>query len=117
MIWGREPALWLATISASLSLAVTLGAPGLSAEQAALIVAAITAVFGAWKAATVRPVAPAVFTTLVTAIAALVTGYGFAVSSETVGAVQAIVVTGLALLLRQQVSPVVSIRAARAARR
>jgi len=53
----REPTLWLQTISALLAVLVTFGFTGLSATQAALIVAALSAVIGAVNAVVVRPVA------------------------------------------------------------
>ncbi|GIJ10720.1 hypothetical protein ACFFMR_18820 [Micromonospora andamanensis] len=104
-IFGREPTLWIQALSAFLGVAVTFGVPGLSATQAAAIVAATSAVFAAINAALVRPVAPAAFTGLVTAFAVLVAAYGLDVSQETVGAVQLTVVAVLALLTRTQVTP------------
>jgi hypothetical protein len=104
-IFSREPALVLGFISAALSLGTALGVQGLSAEQTALIVAAISAVFGVATAVMTRPVAPSAFTTLVAALAALAAGYGFEVSPEVVGAVNALTLAGLTLLTRAQVSP------------
>ncbi|GAB3856523.1 hypothetical protein GCM10029963_53040 [Micromonospora andamanensis] len=104
-IFGREPTLWIQALSAMLGVLVTFGVPGLSATQAAAIVAAVSAVFAAINAALVRPVAPAAFTGLVTAFAVLVAAYGLDVSQETVGAVQLTVVAVLALLTRTQVTP------------
>ncbi len=104
-ILGREPTLVIQAISALLGVFVTFGLPGLSATQAAAIVAVLTAVTTAINAAMVRPIAPAAFTGLVTAIAVLVAAYGLEVSQETVGAVQVAVVGVLALLTRTQVSP------------
>ncbi|GAA4928671.1 hypothetical protein GCM10023224_04920 [Streptomonospora halophila] len=104
-IFGREPALILGFISAALGLGTALGVPGLSGEQAALVVAAITAVFGVATAVQTRPIGPAAFTTLVTAVAALAAGYGFDVGPGVVGAVDAMVLTGLSLLMRGQVKP------------
>lgn len=105
-IFGREPTLILQAVSALLSIFVAVGMPGLTAEQAALVVAAISAVFGVVNALAVKPVAPAAFIGLVGAVAALVTGYGLEVSQELVGAISASVVTILALLTRVQVTPV-----------
>jgi hypothetical protein len=103
--FGREPTLVLQTISAALAVLVTFGFSGLSSTQAALIVAALSAIVGAINAALVRPVAPAAFTGLVAALAALVTGYGLDLSQELVGAAQVLVVTVLALVTRVQVTP------------
>lgn len=105
-IFGREPTLILQSISALLAVVVTFGLPGLSATQAALIVAALSAAVGVVNAVLVRPIAPAAFTGLVAALAALVAGYGLDVAQQTVGAVQVAVVAVLALITRNQVSPV-----------
>ncbi len=100
-----EPAIVLQTISAGLALMVTFGIPGLSAEQAALIVAVVAAILGVITALKVRPIAPAIFTTLITAGAALLTGYGLDLSQEMIGAVQVFVVAVMTMLTRGQVSP------------
>lgn len=99
-----EPTLILQFISAALSLVVALGF-GLSSDQAALIVAAITAVFGAVNAFMVRPIAPAAFTALVGAVAALAAGFGFHLSDGVIAAINGLVITALALLTRHQVTP------------
>lgn len=104
-IFGREPTLVLQAISALLAILVSVGIPGLSAEQAALIIAALSAVIGGVNAVLVRPIAPAAFTGLVAAAFSLFAGYGLDVSQGTVGAIQVAVVTVLALLTRGQVTP------------
>lgn len=104
-VFGREPTLVLQAISALLTVFVAVGLPNLSAEQAALIMAVISAVFGVVNALVVRPVAPAAFIALVGAGAALLAGYGLEVSQELVGAISAAVVTILALVTRVQVTP------------
>lgn len=104
-IFGREPALVLSVVSATLSLLATFRLDGLNDEQAALIVALISAVFAAISAAVTRPVAPSAFTGVVTAGAALLAGYGMDVPPETIGAINAALLSMLALLTRGQVSP------------
>ena len=106
MIPTREPALYIGAVSAGLSLLVALNFHGLSSEQAALIVAAITAVGGVVAAVATRPVAPAAFTALVAAVAALLAGFHFGVAPGTVAAVNGLVLAVLALVTRHQVSPV-----------
>jgi uncharacterized protein (DUF697 family) len=101
----REPTLYLQALAALLGVGVALGLPNLSGEQAALIVAACTAALGVVNALVVRPVAPAAFTSLVGAVAALAAGYGFELSAEVVGSVNALVLAALALLTRVQVTP------------
>lgn len=103
-IFGREPALIISTVSAVLSLVVTFNI-GMTGEQAGAIVAAVSASFGAIAAAMTRPIAPTAFTAVVAAGAALLAAYGLNVSAETVGAVNAVVLSVLALLARGQVSP------------
>jgi len=102
--FGREPALWISVISGALSLIVSLGI-GLDAEEAAGWVALITALFGAATAVLTRPIAPAVFTTVVTASADLLAAYHYDVSAGTVAAVNGFVLAVLTLLTRAQVSP------------
>lgn len=104
-IFGREPTLVLQAVSAVLAIVVTFGLPGLSAGQAALIVAVLAAGIGVANALAVRPVTPAAFTGFVAAGAALLTGYGLDLSQEFIGAVQVAVIAVLALLTRVQVSP------------
>jgi hypothetical protein len=105
-VFGREPTVWLAAISGLLSIVVTFGWDGLSAEQASLIVLGINAVFGAWAAWETRPIVPQVFTYAVTSLFAVGAAYGLDVSQETVGAINVALVAVLALLTRSQVSPV-----------
>lgn len=102
----REPALIIGAVSAALSLLVALNFHGLSSEQAALIVAAITAVGGVITAVATRPIAPAAFTALVAAVAALLAGFHFNLDPGTVAAVNGVVLAILALITRHQVTPV-----------
>jgi hypothetical protein len=103
-IFGNEPAVIIGTLSAALSLAVTLGI-GLSADQAGAWVAFITVVFAVATAVMTRPIAPAAFTGLVTVAATLLAAYHFDVSGGTVAAVNGTVLAVLTLLTRGQVSP------------
>jgi hypothetical protein len=105
---NREPALWIGVLSGSLSLLVALQIGNLSSDQAALIVAAITAVGGVATAIATRPIAPAAFTALVAATAALLAGFHFNVSAGTVAAVNGLVLAVLTLVTRHQVSPLVA---------
>lgn len=104
-IFGREPTLILSAISGALGVLVAFGLHGLSAEQAALIIAVVSAVFGVLNAIVVRPFAPAAFTGLVAAAGALLAAYGFNVSQEVVGAVQVALLAVLALFVRVQSTP------------
>lgn len=104
-ILGRDPILWLAFISAALSIGTALRFDGLSADQVALIVAAINAVFGLIGAFLVRPIAPQAFTFAIAAFTALVASYGYEVSSEVIGALNVAVLAALALVTRGQSNP------------
>lgn len=105
-ILGREPTLIIQSMSAVLSVIVALGVKNLSAEQASLVIAVITAGFGLVNAIAVRPIAPAAFIAFIGAGAALLAGYGLEVSQELVGSITVATVAVLALLTRGQVTPV-----------
>jgi hypothetical protein len=104
-IFGREPVVVINTLAAVLGLIVSLGITGLTAEMAGGIVGFVTAVLGGIAAAMTRPIAPQAFTAIVAAGAVLVATFGYDVSQETVGAINTVVLTGLTLLTRAQVSP------------
>lgn len=110
LIWGREPSLVIGVIASALSLLVGFGFEWLNGEQAALFVAAINAVLGVVNAVSVRPIAPAAFTYLVGAVAALAAAYGLDVGQEVVGAINGLVLSTLMLLTRGQVTPTSSPR-------
>lgn len=101
----REPTLLIAVAASVLGLVVTFGFSWLTTEQAAVIVALLNAILGVVNALKVRPIAPAAFTYLVGAVATLAAAYGLELGQETVGAVNGVVLTVLALLARVQVTP------------
>lgn len=102
----RDPTLLIQFIGALLSVLVAFNL-GLSDEQAALWMAVIAGVFSAINAAVVRPISPAAFTGLVTAVAALVGGYGFEIGPEKLSAINFAVTMGIALFFtRPNVTPV-----------
>jgi hypothetical protein len=100
-----EPALILGVVSSTLSLIVALNI-GLTAAQAGLWVALITALFSAVTALAVRPISPAVFTGVVVAVGDLLMGYHFHVSPGVLAGVSALLLSVMTLLTRHQVSPV-----------
>jgi hypothetical protein len=104
-IFNREPVAVLNALSAVLGLIVSLGVTPLTPAMAGGIVAFVTAVLGAAAAAMTRPIAPQAFTTVVAAGAVLVGTFGFDVSQATVGAINGVVLAGLTLLTRVQVTP------------
>jgi hypothetical protein len=101
-----EPALLIGTLSAGLSLLTAFALPGFSAVQVAAIVAVFNAGLAVAVALRVRPVGPAVFTGAVAAVVALVAAYGYDVTPQVVGGLNALVVAVLSLLTRGQVTPV-----------
>lgn len=101
-IFGREPAVVVAAIGAFLTFAAAVGIPGLDAGAAAALAALVSA---GVIAATTRPIAPALFTGVVTAGVAVLAEYGMHVSDEVVGSASALVLALFALLTRAQVTP------------
>jgi hypothetical protein len=111
-IFGREPTVVLQSLSAALSVVVAFGVPGLSAENASLIIAAGAAGIGVVNALAVRPVAPSAFVAAITAGSALLASYGLGLPQEAVGSISAAVPAVLALFVRGQVTPVTDPRPA-----
>ncbi|MGI5144778.1 hypothetical protein ACQEVC_45425 [Plantactinospora sp. CA-294935] len=102
-LWGREPALVIGAIGALLTVLASLNMPGIDAGAAAAITAFASAVIIAF---TTRPIAPALFTGVVAAGAALIAEYGYNVSDGTVAAISGAVLAGFALFgIRPQVVP------------
>lgn len=100
-----EPALILGVISAAVSLIVALNI-GLTAAQGGLWIAVVTAVFGLATALFVRPVSPAAFTAVITAVGDLLLGYHFHVDPGVLAMVNGFVLSVLTLVTRHQVTPV-----------
>lgn len=103
-IFGREPALWIAVISALLGLLVTFPL-GMSASQSTAIIATVTAGAGAVQALLTRPWSLGLFSGFISSVAVLLAGYGLDVSAETVLAVQLVAQTVLTLIARGQIWP------------
>jgi hypothetical protein len=103
-IFGREPALYLNTLSAVLGLVVTFNV-GLTQDQAGWLVAGVSAVLGAIAAALTRPIAVQAFTTLVATVASAVAAFGYNVAPTTTAAINGLVLAVLMFLTRGQVTP------------
>jgi hypothetical protein len=100
---GREPALIISAAGTVVTLLVALNIPGMSAGAGAAITTFVSA---AIIALTTRPVAPALFTAVVAAGAALFAEYGLHLSAGVVAAVSSVVLVGFALFgIRPQVTP------------
>jgi len=104
-ILGREPTAWLQMLSAVLGFLVTFGWDVLTARQAGLIVALVSAVLATINALLVRPWMPTIFAGVITAGAALLAAYGLELNQEMVGTVQMLTVAVMGLVIRSQVTP------------
>lgn len=104
LILGREPALWLNSLSAVLGLVVTFNV-GLTEDQAGWVVAGVSAILGAIAAALTRPIAVQAFTTLVATLASAIAAFGYDVSPTTTAAINGLVLAVLMFVTRGQVSP------------
>lgn len=104
-VFGREPTLWIAVIAAILNWLVGFSWDGLTAIHAVWINAAINAIAAATAASMTRPIAPQAFTYAITTIFGMLTAYGLDFTQEQVATTQMLVLTILALITRNQVSP------------
>ena len=104
-LFGREPALWISFAASLLLLLGTLGFRWLDGDQAILIVTALNALAAAATAYAVRPISPAIFTYAAGAIVSVFAAYGLKVTPDQLAMLNAVVVMGLGLLTRGQVSP------------
>lgn len=105
-IFGREPALWIGTISAVLSLLVGFGISGLNDLLVAALVAFLNAAAAAWIAWHTTPVLPTVFTGLVGAAAVLAGALGFDLTQHQVSLTAATAAAIVAVIARAQITPV-----------
>lgn len=105
-LFNRDSAQWLQVSATALGLGVAFGLFGLDADTAATVQAVIIAVFGVFAALQVKPIAPTVFGTLITATSVLLARFGLEWTSDQVGAVQLAVAGVVALLVRPQQTPV-----------
>ncbi|RSN13732.1 hypothetical protein DMH25_08040 [Streptomyces sp. WAC 01325] len=103
-IFGREPALWLNSLSAILGLVVTFNV-GLTEVQAGWLVAGVSAVLGAIAAALTRPIAVQAFTTLVATIGSGVAAFGYEVAPTTTAAINGALLAIIMFITRGQVTP------------
>jgi hypothetical protein len=104
-ILGYEPTLILGFLTSLIVFAGGLGFSHLDPVQASLGAAVVAAIFGIINALAVRPVSPVAFTYAIGAIGTFLASYGFDIPTATLGALDALVIAGLTLILRGQVSP------------
>lgn len=102
-IFGREPALWVAAISAVLMALAGFHISWLDAGQSTVIVAALAALVMAF---TTRPIGPGLFVSAFAAGAAVFAEYGLPMSEAQVTAVGVVIMAIFSLLgIRPQVTP------------
>lgn len=104
-IFGREPAAWIGLIQALLALALSSSAFSLTPETVALIMAVVTAAFGVYTAWVTAGTMLGVIVGLANAVAALVVGYGFNLSTATTSAAIALITVALGFFQRTQTTP------------
>ncbi|MFC0504207.1 hypothetical protein [Micromonospora costi] len=105
-ILGREPAVLINAVAALLALFVAFGADFLTAKQAGAVEAFLAAAATAWLLSKVRPIAPTLFTGVITTGATLAAAYGFELSQEQVGSITAASIALMtALVIRPQSTP------------
>ncbi len=109
-IFGREPAVWAGLIGSALTLLGTLGFDWFDGQAAALWTAGVGAAAGAIVAWATKPVAPGAVLAVVAAATPLWAYYGLHLSDATIGAVNGLLLTILALQARAQVTPEVDPR-------
>jgi uncharacterized membrane protein len=104
-IFGREPAFYVGVIEALVAVLVTFNLPGLSTEQAGLVVALVVAIGGALTAWATRDTLLAALVGVVKAGLILGVGYGLTVTDEQIGLIAALVSVIGSGYLRTQTSP------------
>lgn len=110
-----EPALITGAVQAILALLITTGA-SLTAAESGAILAVTTAALGAVAAATARPVQVPALTGLISAVVTLLAAFGVShIQPGTVGTINGAVVAIMALVERQHVTPVATLKAKAAA--
>ncbi len=105
-IFGREPALCIAAVYAALIMLSTFSLPGVDGGLAAGVQLFLTAGATAATAFTVKPIAPAVFSGVITTGAALVSRFGLDLSDAQVGSITALAAVLVILVARSQITPV-----------
>lgn len=104
-IFGREPIVILAGIQSVLAVIVSVPALGVSAETAAWILTALSAILGAVEAWTVRPFTVAAMTAAVRTTAVALVMFGFPITEELAGSLVALGTFVLGLLTANSVTP------------
>jgi urea transporter len=102
LIFGREPALWIALLGVALKLACAFWID-FSVDQQAVINAVIVAAFGCIVAFLTRDGQSAGILGFVQALIALSLGFGFKLTPENQAIIMSAVATTIAMFVRTQV--------------
>lgn len=104
-ILGREPAFYVGVVEAVVALLLTFNLPGLSVEQAGLVVAFVVALGGVVSAWATRDTLLAALVGAVKAVLLLGVAYGLPLTDEQVGLAAVLVSVLGSGWLRTQTSP------------
>lgn len=104
-LFGREPAVWVAFIEATIALVLALRWVHWTSDQTALVMAVVVAVFGVVTAYLTKDTMLGVLVGLTKALLALFIGFGLMLSPELTAAVIGFVVVVVGLFQRTQTSP------------
>lgn len=106
-MFGREPALVVAAIHGVLMMLSAFAVRGFDDKLAALVQVLLVAIMTAWTAWQVKPVAPTIFTGVITAAAALVARFGWELSDVEIASLVAVASALVTLVgARPQQTPV-----------
>ena len=103
-IFGYEPAVIIYALNAAVALFVSFGLP-LSHDMVGAVTTIATAVLSIYVAAVTRPVVVSTITAAAASVLTAVAAFGLHLTTDQVGTVVTALSIGLALLLRQAVSP------------
>jgi hypothetical protein len=104
-IFGREPAVWVGFIEASLALLVALSLVNIDHEQTALIMAVVVSLFGVLLAYLTKDTMLGVLVGLTKAAIALAVGFGLTLSAEVTASIIGFVTIAIGFFQRTQTSP------------
>lgn len=107
-LFGREPAVWVGLIEGALALTVAAGLVNFTADQTALVMAAVVAVFGVVTAYLTSDTMLGVLVGLTKAVVALVVGFGLTLSPELTASIITFVVVAVGFFQRTQTTPAVT---------
>lgn len=111
-IFGYEPAVIVYALNAAVALLVSYGLP-LSHDMVGAITLIATAVLSAAVAVMTRPVVVSTITGAAASVLTAVAAFGLHLTGDQIGTTVGALSIGLALLLRQNVSPAPAVAARR----